>query len=104
MWLTRPAIPRKNPGVDRDATWRLFVALELPESMGQYLVRQQRRVREQLPGDHVRWVRPGGIHLTLRFLGAVPPQRLPVITAANTNIPTVVIGAKGADLVLEDTA
>jgi choline dehydrogenase len=29
---------------------------------------------------------------------------MPVITAANTNIPTVVIGAKGADLVLEDTA
>jgi 2'-5' RNA ligase len=71
-----------DPGVDRDATWRLFVALELPGSMGDDLAYQQQRVRRHLPGDHVRWVRPAGIHLTLRFLGAVPPRRLPLITTA----------------------
>ena len=62
--------------------WRLFVALEIPGGMGRYLAAQQAGLREHLPGDHVRWVRPEGIHFTLRFLGSVAPTAVPAISAA----------------------
>jgi RNA 2',3'-cyclic 3'-phosphodiesterase len=48
---------------------RLFIAIELPANVLAALA-------------HLRWVRPEGIHLTLKFLGSVPTERLPEIEAA----------------------
>src|SRR5437773_7767902 len=63
------------------ATIRLFVAIELPgevrEALGRLQHELQRRGLEKL-----RWVRPQGIHLTLKFLGATPSERVPAIQAA----------------------
>jgi 2'-5' RNA ligase len=44
---------------------RLFIALELPEAVRAELAAVQGR----LPGGSIRWVRAGGMHLTLQFLG-----------------------------------
>jgi len=64
-------------------TIRLFVAIELPgevrEALGCLQHELQRRSLEKL-----RWVRPEGIHLTLKFLGATPTERLPAIQHALT--------------------
>ena len=59
---------------------RLFVACELPSEMKAALTALQDALRRQ-GAPPVRWVRPGGIHLTLKFLGSVPAQRVTDICA-----------------------
>ena len=54
---------------------RLFLALELPESLRRAVAAVQEELRVACPGW--RWVRPEGLHLTLRFLGEVAEARLP---------------------------
>jgi 2'-5' RNA ligase len=54
--------------------WRLFFAVELSKEMQAGVRRIQQGFKEHAPG--VRWVRPEGIHLTLRFLGDVAPERI----------------------------
>jgi 2'-5' RNA ligase len=60
---------------------RLFVAIELPgevrEALGRLQHELQRRGLEKL-----RWVRPESIHLTLKFLGETPVEKMPVLQAA----------------------
>lgn len=60
---------------------RLFVAIELPgevsEAVGRLQHQLQRRGLEKL-----RWVRPEGIHVTLKFLGATPAEKVPAIESA----------------------
>ncbi len=60
---------------------RSFIAIELPEEAKKGLA----RLRRELEGDEhrfVKWVDPGGIHLTLKFLGNIPAKRVPEITEA----------------------
>ncbi len=61
---------------------RTFVAIELDERLKDVL----RQVQEELKRAPIsrigRWVAPEGIHLTLKFLGNVSPQRVPEITQA----------------------
>jgi len=60
---------------------RLFVACELPSEMKAALTALQDALRRE-GAPSVRWVRPEGIHLTLKFLGAVPTGRVADIRAA----------------------
>jgi 2'-5' RNA ligase len=46
---------------------RGFLALDLDPPAKQRVVELMERLRSEVPG--VRWVRPDGLHLTLRFLG-----------------------------------
>ena len=52
---------------------RLFLAAELPAELAREAAAIQRRLRRELSGW--RWVRPDGIHLTLRFLDEVDEER-----------------------------
>jgi 2'-5' RNA ligase len=52
---------------------RLFLAVEIPDSIRTELRGLQERLKSVWPGW--RWVRPEGIHLTLRFLGEVSADR-----------------------------
>jgi 2'-5' RNA ligase len=61
---------------------RLFVAVELSDDLKRALARAAVRLKAAGCDDGLRWVRPEGIHLTLKFLGATPPQSVPKITAA----------------------
>lgn len=59
---------------------RLFVAADLPEDLRRTLAAIQDTLGTiPLP---VRWVRPEGIHLTFRFLGAVQAERVAEIGRA----------------------
>jgi 2'-5' RNA ligase len=53
---------------------RTFVAVELEPAALDQLAALSARLRQQVTG--VRWVRPEGLHLTLRFLGPSSPDRL----------------------------
>ncbi len=60
---------------------RSFIAIELPEEAKEGLA----RLRKELERDEhkfVKWVGPGGIHLTLKFLGNIPSKRVTEITEA----------------------
>ena len=51
---------------------RLFIAVELPESVRDGLRLGLGRLRRDQPA--ARWVRPEGLHLTLKFIGEKPPS------------------------------
>jgi 2'-5' RNA ligase len=60
---------------------RLFVAVELPSPVLQTLERIQHDLQRHVP-QGMRWTRPEGIHLTLKFLGETPRERVPAINDA----------------------
>ena len=53
---------------------RTFIALEMNEALQGHLAGVILQVARMLPG--VRWVDPGGIHLTLAFLGELTDEQL----------------------------
>ena len=57
---------------------RLFVAVELPGPVLEAVGRLQHELQRHVPRG-MRWVRPEGIHLTLKFLGETPRERVPAI-------------------------
>ena len=61
---------------------RAFIAIKLSSEVLDQVGRLQDRVRQDLPPGLVRWVRPEGIHLTLKFLGDVEQSRLSDIERA----------------------
>lgn len=63
---------------------RLFIAIPLPESLLKRLADVQYRLQGKVPHQSVRWVRSEGIHLTLKFLGDTPTDKVPTITEALT--------------------
>jgi 2'-5' RNA ligase len=60
---------------------RSFIAIELPKEAKEGLARLRKEL-EKNEHKFVKWVAPGGIHLTLKFLGNIPSKRLTEITEA----------------------
>jgi 2'-5' RNA ligase len=58
-------------------TLRAFVAAELPTDLLQALAGVQAELGQR--GLRVRWTRPAGLHLTLKFLGDIPADRVPIL-------------------------
>lgn len=63
-------------------TIRAFIAVPLPDTLLRELGRLQRQLEEQTSPRSVRWVRPQGVHLTLKFLGDTPTEKLSEIEGA----------------------
>lgn len=61
---------------------RLFIAVPLPPTIQQELASGLRTLRRALPP--ARWVRPEGIHITLKFLGEQPDT---VVAALDREVP-----------------
>lgn len=57
---------------------RLFVAIPLPAELQNKLTEMQQHFKPL--ARTAKWVRAEGIHLTLKFLGYVDPDRIPDIT------------------------
>lgn len=62
-------------------TVRLFVAIELPEAARQHIAHLLDILRAR-SSHGLRWVKPEGVHLTLKFLGNVSEERLDSIVTA----------------------
>jgi len=73
---------------------RLFVACEVPDEVKEAigLVIDDLRRRS---GTAVRWIRPEGVHVPLKFLGEVPVKKLPAIKLA---VQEAVVGHSPFDL------
>jgi 2'-5' RNA ligase len=59
---------------------RLFVALEIPAAVRDNLATLIRDLRTADPKP--RWVRPENLHVTLKFIGEAPPDKLDAIRGA----------------------
>ncbi len=62
---------------------RAFIAIELPDDIREALGRVIAPLKSLQPD--VKWVDPGSVHLTLKFLGYVAPDRVAEITEAITD-------------------
>lgn len=63
---------------------RLFIALNLPESEQRRIFEAARALREaEFP---VKWLDPDRFHLTLKFLGEVRPEKVPVVEKVVKNV------------------
>ncbi|MFZ5877676.1 MAG: RNA 2',3'-cyclic phosphodiesterase [Nitrospirota bacterium] len=58
---------------------RSFVAVHVPDGWAVGLAALRDRLASAARG--IRWVQPDGAHVTLAFLGPVPRERLPALTA-----------------------
>jgi RNA 2',3'-cyclic 3'-phosphodiesterase len=56
---------------------RLFVAIEVPAEKRAGLGEVVEALAPRWPG--ARWVEPANQHVTLKFLGSTPPERLPAV-------------------------
>ncbi len=62
---------------------RAFIAVELDDDTRRALGAVQARLK-RAAGPAVRWVRPEGVHLTLKFLGDIDPAKTDAIAEAMT--------------------
>lgn len=58
---------------------RSFIAIDLPDSLNTALERASRQLQDLLAGLPIRWVPVQNIHLTLKFLGDVSENNIPMI-------------------------
>jgi len=77
---------------------RLFIALPLPQEMKERLASLQVDWKRKAHG--VRWVRPEGLHITLKFLGHVPEGEIQgikrVMERVSLGFPPFRVGIRGA--------
>ncbi len=59
---------------------RIFIAVELDTALHQAVVDTQTRL--EAAGAKVRWIRPGNLHFTLRFLGEITPAQVALAKVA----------------------
>jgi 2'-5' RNA ligase len=55
---------------------RSFVALDIPDEVKKELRRLQERLRPVVAEWHPVWVKPSGMHLTLKFLGSITADQV----------------------------
>jgi 2'-5' RNA ligase len=59
------------------AALRTFIAIDVPPAVLDTITRIQNRLKSL--GLHASWVKPGNIHLPLKFLGDTDPDHIPGI-------------------------
>lgn len=60
---------------------RTFIAIELTSELRDSLGQLQHHLQAQVAPRSVRWVRPEGVHLTLKFLGDTAVDRVDAVSA-----------------------
>ena len=71
----------KERGRPEAKSLRLFVAIELPDEVRRNLKRTIKTLKAAGADRGLRWVRPEGIHVTLKFLGSTNEDDLAGITS-----------------------
>lgn len=62
--------------------WRVFCAVELPNSLRESLGGHIARLRKAVSPDQASWSRAENIHLTLKFIGEIPQNRVRKLSEA----------------------
>jgi RNA 2',3'-cyclic 3'-phosphodiesterase len=70
---------------------RVFVALDIPEdvraALGTLVTRLRAAGQNILARPSARWARIEGIHVTLKFIGEIPPEKIEPVKAALARMP-----------------
>ena len=56
--------------------WRTFCAIELPEDVRAQLQDHVKQLREAVPEAVASWSKPENVHLTLKFFGNAPKEKV----------------------------
>jgi 2'-5' RNA ligase len=63
---------------------RLFAAVRI--TPGDSFMKVYNGLKQPLRNEHIKWVDPGNIHVTLKFFGETPEEKIPAISAMLDNI------------------
>lgn len=78
---------------------RLFTAIAIPPDVRNKIERAQGQLRRNTPPGLIRWTKPEQFHVTLKFLGDVPSDQLPVVNEAVSTVcagfPPLRLSARG---------
>ena len=66
--------------------WRTFVAIELSPEIRDQLRAHATQVRETVTEASASWSQTENIHLTLKFFGNIPTNKLPLISDAASRV------------------
>ena len=58
--------------VGSNDSWRIFCAIELPQTARRLALDHIARLKEKVPHAKASWARDANLHLTLKFLGEIP--------------------------------
>ncbi len=92
-------VKERPPALSVESAWRLFISVPLPPEVTTLVGEVVRDLSTE--GWPVRWVAPDTAHITLQFIGEVPPERaeflrlaLPPVVARHTafNLRTADLG------------
>jgi len=73
------------PEPETPTTFRLFVAIAVPEQVKAGILKAQDQLRRAVPPEAARWTKLEQFHLTLRFLGNVDAAQVdPLVAALHT--------------------
>lgn len=80
-WNVDRLEPRELADAGREQVVRAFVAIALAPEARQFCADALERVRSGLGSVSAagRWVDPAALHLTVKFLGAVPTSQVPIL-------------------------
>lgn len=68
--------------VSREKPWRVFCAIELPDTVRKAVLHRIAHLKEVVPDAKASWSRDANLHLTLKFLGEIPQTSVPNISTA----------------------
>lgn len=63
-------------------SWRLFIAIELPQNVRQKIKDHIDQLRTALPDARASWTREDNLHLTLKFFGDIQVTRVEALSQA----------------------
>jgi 2'-5' RNA ligase len=69
----------------KNETWRVFCAIELPSLVCKKISEYITRLRVAAADSRASWSRAENIHLTLKFVGEIPPAQANNLSQAATN-------------------
>ncbi|HZE69758.1 MAG TPA: RNA 2',3'-cyclic phosphodiesterase [Pyrinomonadaceae bacterium] len=79
---SRDSIVHPSSPDQATSTWRVFCAIEMPDAVRTLVARHIQQLQSQLPDVAASWSRQEKIHLTLKFLGSIPGDRVEDISQA----------------------
>ena len=93
-------IHRHHRRQDVCAPWRIFCALDIPAEVSGALKNRVAQLHATFPQVRASWNRDGKFHITLKFIGDVPQQRVAVVAQAalrvTENFPSFDLAVAGA--------
>ena len=72
--------------VEASKSLRVFYAVEMPEEIRARAGERARRLRSEFPDVRASWERPEKLHITLKFLGNVKPERVEALSGVAASV------------------